>query len=308
MIKKTIAFGLPCLIAVFFVSTMNMQTEIPLYNGAIPNSRFHSDEETMAYAPGNILIVSRVSRPTLTVFLPPADKTTHIAVIICPGGGYVNLAMGYEGTDVAKRFNESGITAFVLKYRIPNDSTMIDKKIGPLQDAQRAFQILRSRAAEWGIDPHRIGIMGFSAGGHLASTAGTHFQKDYIPNPDHVSLRPDFMVLIYPVISFEKPFAHMGSASNLLGSQPRPEEIIAFSNEKQVTDQTAAAFLVHAKDDNVVPYENSLLFSDALKKHGVPVELYLYERGGHGFGMTNPTSPKAWMVPCISWIKSLYSK
>ena len=162
----------------------------------------------------------KVSRPSLTIFLPPKEKATGAAVIICPGGGYANLAMGYEGTDVARRFNESGIAAFVLKYRIPNDSTMIDKEIGPLQDAQRALLLVRSRADEWGIDSNRIGIMGFSAGGHLASTAGTHFQKNYIANPDHITLRPDFMILIYPVISFNTPIAHMGSEQNLLGHHP----------------------------------------------------------------------------------------
>ncbi|HTB24525.1 MAG TPA: alpha/beta hydrolase, partial [Puia sp.] len=221
------------------------------------------------------------------------------------GGGYINLAMGYEGEDVARKFNESGIAAFVLKYRIPDDNTMIRKEIGPLQDAQRAILIIRSRAKEFGIDTNRIGIMGFSAGGHLASTAGTHFEKDYIDNPNHVSLRPDFMILIYPVISFKNyHIAHLGSMHNLLGVHPSADLINEFSNETKITDQSPPAFLVHAKDDNAVPFENSIVFADSLKKHHIPAEIFLYERGGHGFGMTNKTSSQSWMDLCIRWIQN----
>jgi len=278
---------------------------IPLYSQEIPNSKKVANEEYSRIEPGNILIVYKVSRPSLTIFPAPKEKATGAAVIICPGGGYSNLAMGYEGTEVAQRLNEAGISAFVLKYRIPNDSTMISKEIGPLQDAQRALLLVRSRAAEWGIDNRRIGMMGFSAGGHLAATAGTHFQKNYIGNPDHISLRPDFMLLIYPVISFKTPIAHMGSANNLLGPNPTQEQIKEFSNELQVTDLTPPAFLVHAKDDNVVPYANSLVFAEALKNHHIPAKVFLYEQGGHGFGMTNNTSKQQWMDLCIDWIGGL---
>ena len=302
MIKKAIAPILICLGAFFLVSKMNAQNIILLYDGEIPNNRPNADREISANNPDGVWIVSKVSRPSLTIFLPPKGKATGAAIIICPGGGYTNLAMGYEGTDVARRYNESGIAAFVLKYRIPDDSTMVNKEIGPLQDAQRALLVLRSRALEWGIDPKRIGIMGFSAGGHLASTAGTHFKKSYIPNPDNISLRPDFMILIYPVISFTKPIAHAGSAQNLLGAHSSPEKIIEYSNEMQVSDQTPPAFLVHAKDDDAVPYANSIVFAEALKKHHVPVEVYLYEQGGHGFGMTNLTSHHSWMDLSIQWL------
>jgi acetyl esterase/lipase len=185
---------------------------------------------------------------------------------------------------------------------------MINKEIGPLQDAQRALLLVRSRAAEWGIDSKRIGIMGFSAGGHLAATAGTHFQKNYIDNPGHISLRPDFLLLIYPVISFEPPIAHMGSAHNLLGPNPSKEQINEFSNEMQVTDLTPPAFLVHAKDDNVVPYSNSLVFAEALKNHHIPAKIFLYDRGGHGFGMTNNTNTQRWMDLCIEWISNVKPK
>jgi acetyl esterase/lipase len=286
----------------FSLSSIEAQTVMPLYAGEIPNSRNAADRENSRYERDSVLIVSKVSRPSLTIFFPPKEKTTGAAVIICPGGGYTNLAMGYEGTDVALRFNQSGISAFVLKYRIPDTSTMIHKQIGPLQDAQRAIQVLRSHAREWGINPARIGIMGFSAGGHLAATAGTHFQKDYIPNPLHISLRPDFLILIYPVISFRKPIAHMGSANNLTGPNPSPEDIKEFSNEEHVTDQTPPSFLVHAKDDNAVPYENSEWFAKACTIHHVPVEVYYYEKGGHGFGMTNKTNSQSWMDLCIGWL------
>ena len=190
MVKKAIVPFLICLIASFFFMNMKIHTVIPLYDGHIPNSKSNQNLENFRFEKGGVLIVSKVSRPDLSLFLPPRDKATGAAVIICPGGGYVNLAMGYEGTDVAERLNKSGIAAFVLKYRIPDDNTMIDKEIGPLQDAQRAIQLVRSRSAEWGIDPKRIGILGFSAGGHLASTAGTHFDKNYISNPYQISLRP----------------------------------------------------------------------------------------------------------------------
>jgi acetyl esterase/lipase len=303
MTKKTTISYLFCLFFIFSFFHMRAQTIIPLYDGDIPNSRPVADRENSRYERDSVLIVSNVSHPTLSVFLPPKGKETGAAVIICPGGGYINLAMGYEGTEVAERFNKSGITAFVLKYRIPDDQTMIQKEIGPLQDAQRALLVLRTRAAEWKIDPKRIGIMGFSAGGHLASTAGTHFENNVIANPDHLSLRPDFMILIYPVISFTKAIGHAGSALNLLGKNPSPEKIKEYSNEMQVTDQTPPAFIVHAKDDDAVPYANSLEFADSLKKHHVPVELFLYDQGGHGFGMNNGTSHDSWMERCLVWLK-----
>ena len=306
MIQKAIVPCLICLIAVFFFLHMDAQTVIALYDGTIPNSRPFPNEENFHYEPGGILIVSKVSRPSLTVFLPSKKNATGSAVIICPGGGYTNLAMGYEGTEVAKRFNESGIAAFVLKYRIPDDSTMLNKEIGPLQDAQRALQVLRVRSGEWGINPNRIGIMGFSAGGHLASTAGTHFDKNYIPNPTHISLRPDFIILIYPVISFTDSLAHAGSEHNLLGPNPSPEKIIEYSNEMQITDRTPPAFLVHAKDDETVPYANSVAFAEALKTHHIPHEIYLYDKGGHGFGMITGAGTRPWMDLCIQWVNNLH--
>jgi len=225
-------------------------------------------------------------------------------VIIYPGGGYAIVAGGHEGYDVAKRFNEMGVAAFVVKYRIPDTSTMISKETGPLQDAQRAIQIVRENARVWGIDPHRIGIAGFSAGGHLAATAGTHFEKDYISNPRHTSLRPDFMILVYPVISFTDSIGHIGSRDNLIGVNPTDAKIREYSNELKVTKKTPPSFLVHAKDDDEVNLKNSLMFAKALAKNGVKSQVYLYEKGGHGFGLNNPTSEIKWMDKIESWMKT----
>jgi acetyl esterase/lipase len=197
-----------------------------------------------------------------------------------------------------------GIAAFVLKYRIPNDQIMINKEIGPVQDAQRALQVVRENARKWGIKKNKIGIMGFSAGGHLASTAGTHYQNTYIDNPKGTSLRPDFMILVYPVISFNDSIGHKGSYENLLGKNATPEKIREYSNETQVTPQTPPTFLVHAKDDGV-KVENSLVFAEALKKNGVPVDMYLYESGGHGYGMYNKSSPVLWMDLVQQWMRTM---
>ena len=279
------------------------QTILPLYNGPIPNSKPVSDTEKWEYKEDSVLIISNITRPTLTVFLPKKEKATGAAVVICPGGGYWVTASKHEGTDVAKRFNEMGVAAFVLKYRIPNENSMINKEIGPLQDAQRAIQLVRENRKKWGIKKDQVGIMGFSAGGHLASTAGTHFQKSYINNPKKTSLRPDFMVLVYPVISLMEGISHSGSAKQLLGANPCLEKLKEYSNELQVTAKTPPTFLVHAKNDEV-KVENSLIFEKALLEHNVPVEKYLYESGGHGYGMVNKTSNVLWMDLVEKWMKA----
>lgn len=283
---------------------LQAQTVMPLYDGPIPNSKSHPDEEYSEINKDSILIIHKISRPTLTVFLPAKEKATGTAVVICPGGGYWITASGHEGHDVAKRFTEMGVAAFVLKYRIPDTATMVNKEIGPVQDAQRALQIVRQRAAEWGIRKDRIGIMGFSAGGHLAATAGTHYRKAYIENPQGTSLRPDFMVLVYPVISFTDAVGHTGSRDQLIGKNPTPEKIKAYSNEQNVDGSTPPTFLVHAKDDGV-KVENSLLFAAALQKHKVPHDMHLYEKGGHGYGMYNKTSNVLWMDLVESWLTKM---
>ena len=278
------------------------QTVISLYRDSIPNSKEVVDEEKTDTATNGILRISKVSRPTLTVYFPLKEKATGAAVIICPGGGYRILASSHEGHDVAKRFNEMGVAAFVLKYRLPDEQTMINKEIGPLQDAQRAIQFVRENAKKWRIDENKIGIMGFSAGGHLASTAGTHFQKAYIENPGKINLRPDFLILVYPVISFDDSIGHTGSRDNLLGKDASSEKINLYSNQTQVTRNTPPTFLVHAKDDPV-KVQNSLVFAEALAKNNVPYRIYLYEKGGHGYGMNNPTSDVKWMDLVEQWMK-----
>jgi acetyl esterase/lipase len=240
--------------------------------------------------------------PTLTVFLPASPAATRTAVVICPGGGYHINAIKHEGLDIAKKLNEWGIAAFVLKYRIPSDDYMINKEIGPLQDAQQAIRMVRERAKEWNIDPNRVGIMGFSAGGHLASTAATHYRHAVIPDGKNANLRPDFAILGYPVISFTDSIGHIGSRDNLLGKSPSEEKIRKYSNELQVTKDTPPTFLIHASDDKVVPPANSIAFYQSLLRHGVPAELHIYERGGHGFGMDNPTTDEKWMLSLRNWL------
>lgn len=281
------------------------QKTIPLYKGDIPNSKETPDEETGQYIEDSVYNISKISRPTLTIYLPPKEKANGTAVIVCPGGGYWVVSAHHEGVDVAKRFNEMGVAAFVLKYRLPDNKYMTNKEIVPLQDAQRAIQIVRSNAKKFYINKDRIGILGFSAGAHLAATAGTHFQTSYINNKKKINLRPDFMILVYPVISFTDSIGHIGSRDRLIGKNPSEEKIKEYSNELQVTVKTPPTFLVHAKDDNAVPVKNSLAFAAALKKNKVPVEVYLYEKGGHGFGMNNKTSKLKWMNLVEEWIKKL---
>lgn len=278
------------------------QTVLPLYgNEEIPNSKPSKDEEKSEWQNG-ILIISKISRPTLTVYLPSKEKANGAAVVICPGGGYWINAASHEGSDVAKKFNEMGVAAFVLKYRIPDTATMIDKEIGPLQDAEQAIKTVRMRAKEWGIDTGRVGIMGFSAGGHLASTEGTHYNHVVIDNKENINLRPDFMMLIYPVISFQDSIGHIGSRDQLIGKNPSQEKKDEYSNELHVTDNTPPTFLVHANDDDGVSPRNSIYFYLALLQHHVPAELHIYQTGGHGFGMHMKKSKEEWMETLKNWM------
>jgi acetyl esterase/lipase len=283
-------------------NTILSQKVIPLYKDSIPNSRATKNEEKTEYQNG-ITIVSKISRPTLTIFLPKKGTANGTAVVICPGGGYWVNASSHEGTDVAKKFAAMGVAAFVLKYRIPDDATMINREIGPLQDAQQAIKMVRDHAAQWNVNKGRIGIMGFSAGGHLASTAGTHFDKTVIPNAENTSLRPDFMILIYPVISFNDDIGHKGSAEQLIGKTPSPEKIKEYSNELQVTDKTPPTFLVHASDDDGVNPQNSIVFYQALVRYKIPAELHIYQSGGHGFGMIQKNKKELWMERCRNWME-----
>lgn len=239
--------------------------------------------------------------PTLTPYFPPKEKATGAAIIVCPGGGYSHLA-DHEGGPVAEWLNTLGITAFVLKYRIGPRY----HHPAPLQDAQRAIRLVRARAKEWGIDPERIGILGFSAGGHLASTAGTHFDSGKPDSSDpieRVSSRPNLMVLVYPVITMREK-THGGSKKQLLGDNPSPELVALLSNEEHVTKDTPPTFLVHTYTDTTVPVENSLMFAEALRHAGVPFEFHLYERGPHGFGLgTKDPVLATWPARCADWLR-----
>lgn len=227
-------------------------------------------------------------------------------MIICPGGGYSILAFDKEGTRVAEEVNKWGVTAFVLKNRLPDDSINIDRSLAPLQDAQQAVRYVRSHATAFSIDPKKIGIMGFSAGGHLASTAATHFNFKADPtNTDTTSARPDFAILVYPVISFDSSITHKGSRNNLIGTSPAQATTDFFSNELQVTSQTPPSFLVHASDDGAVPVENSIRYYLACVKNKVPVEIHVYPNGGHGFGMNNKTTDDNWMERLRNWLNRL---
>lgn len=247
------------------------------------------------------LLVSQITIPALEVFLPEKGKANGTAVVICPGGGYGMLLLNREGRDVAKAFTKAGVTAFVLKYRLPLASCMQNPAMAPLQDAQQAIRIVRARAAEWGIDKKKVGIMGFSAGGHLAATAGTHFDPSAAGDSTAENLRPDFLVLVNPVISFTDSIGHAGSRNNLLGTSPSPEMIRWFSNELQVTSSTPPAFLVHAGDDSVVDEKNSLLFYQALRSHKIPGSLHIYQKGEHGF--LKDLSFDEWFGRCLFWMK-----
>jgi acetyl esterase/lipase len=245
-------------------------------------------------------------KPSITIYLPPKDKANGAAVVIFPGGGYGHLAMDHEGHQIAQWLNSFGVAGFIVKYRHSRSGAGYGHP-APLQDAQRAIRTVRSNAKKWDLDPNRIGIIGFSAGGHLASSAGTHFKQRYSEAKDEIDragCRPDFMILMYPVASFTESFTHKGSRRNLLGENPDAKLVWSLSNEKQVTSETPPTFLVHANDDKPVPPENSIYFYLALKKANVPAELHIYEKGGHGFGPGVGKGPvSSWMLRCSDWMR-----
>lgn len=288
------------LVFAFLTLNISAQQIIPLYSGAIPNSTGYKMKEIRMENNGQFIGYRSISEPTLNIYLPDEKIATGAAVVICPGGGYGMESYKLEGTNIAETFQKNGVAAFILKYRLPSDSIMTDKSVGPLQDAQQAIRTVRQRATEWKINPARIGIMGFSAGGHLASTAGTHFDKSYIPNPENTSLRPDFMILIYPVISMQEGLTHGGSKNNLLGKSPTEERVTLFSNDLQVNTNTPPTWITHTGDDTVVPVENSIRFYQQLIKNKIPAEMHLYPAGNHGFVLKLPCDQ--WMQPLFEWM------
>lgn len=278
---------------------------IPLWTNDIPDAINTTDyKEKEVIKDDKVIRISHVAIPTISIFLPSETKSNGTAMLILPGGGYSHLSIDKEGMKVAKWLNTLGITAFVLKYRLPSDLIMKDKTIGPLQDAQEAMRFIRKNANQWNIDTAKIGIIGFSAGGHLASTLSTHYNDIIYKTDQTISARPNFSVLIYPVITMTKEVAHKGSQTNLLGTNPSQKIIDKFSNEKWVTAETPPAFLVHATDDMVVPSENSINYYLALKNNKVSAELHLYEKGGHGFGLGIKDTSMFWTKDCTEWLKS----
>jgi acetyl esterase/lipase len=277
--------------------------ERPLYRtGEIPGAKPAENKETTILKPDGIYFTTETSIPTLTSFIP--DNPNGIAVIICPGGGYWGTACDHEGVQVAKALNAAAISAFILKYRIPDDRTCVVPHLAPLQDVQRAIQTVRQNAEKLPVKIRKTGVLGFSAGGHLAATAATHWDFNANPSsPDTSSMRPDFALLIYPVISFSEAIGHAGSREKLLGKHPTPAQIDFFSLEKQMTKQTPPVFLVHAQNDNAVSVENSLAFYQACTRHGVTAAIHIYPEGGHGFGLNNPSTTDRWIDHAISWLK-----
>jgi acetyl esterase/lipase len=275
------------------------QEVIPLYSGEIPNAKASDIQEPEGNASASLIRISVV--PSLQIFLPEKEKATGQAVVVCPGGGYSVIVYQGEGVGTAQQLAENGIAAFVLKYRLPSDETMVDKKIGPLQDAQQAIKLVRENAEKWDIDPNKVGIMGFSAGGHLASTEATHFETSLVENSKGTSLRPDFQILVYPVISMQEELTHAGSRRKLLGENPSKEDVDLFSNELQIKENAPPAYIIHAGDDTTVDVDNSIEYFEKLRKLGIPTELHIYPKGGHGFVFRQ----EGWMDALLSWMKTL---
>jgi acetyl esterase/lipase len=281
-------FSYLALTLLIFCIQLSAQQEIKLYKNSTPESNDIKEKESVIQND----FVRDISEPRMYYYAASKEKINGTAVLICPGGGYSGVSVLKEGEDIAKWFNALGVSAFVLYYRIPNGHFNI-----PLEDAQTALLIIHERAKEWKIKKHKIGIMGFSAGGHLASTVGTHFKSKI--------QRPDFMILAYPVITMNKELTHLGSRNNLLGLNPSDDLVTQFSNELQVTGKTPPTFIVHAIDDTTVPIANSEQFLQALLNHHIPAELHKYDVGGHGFGMRKTGIPADnWPELLKNWLHS----
>lgn len=281
---------------------------IPLWQSDPPN--YQETGEVTIWDTADIVRVRNVQKPDIAVYLPSKKNSSGEAVVICPGGGYSILAYDWEGSDIARWLNSRGIAAFVLKYRLPGSNSNIVPHKSPLLDAQRAMRMVRSNADKWNIDPGKIGIMGFSAGGHLASTLSTHYDAGDPASADpveQVSSRPDFSVLVYPVISFTEEFQHSGSRINLLGKDADETLVKYYSNELQVTEDTPPAILIHSDDDKAVPLENSIAYFEALRANDVLSELHIYPYGGHGYSLAiGQGHLSTWPDRVIDWIHYIY--
>lgn len=291
------------------ITLPGQEFRLPLYDDFIPNSKPSKIAERLVK--GEHTWLYDVTNPDIAVYLPQAKYATGQAVIICPGGGYRLLSYDnyIEGTDVARFFNSIGIAAVVLKYRLPLEETCIEPHKAPLMDVQRAIRIVRFNAAKWNVNPEKIGVMGFSAGGHLAATLGTHFDsgnKSAADSLERQSCRPDFMILMYPVISFSDTNLQTNSKNKLLGKNPPKELILYYSIELQVKENTPPAFICHAANDTVVGVEHSILMYEALHKKNIPAELHILSNGGHGFGLvTNNKHIASWKMSLELWLESM---
>jgi len=292
------------------ITISGQEYRFPLYNGVIPNSKPSDIKENVEKR--DIIWISNVTVPDIAVYLPVKRYATGQAVVICPGGGYGGLAYDLEGTDFARFLNSIGIAGIVLKYRMPLKESNLEPHKSPLMDAQQAIRIVRMNALKWNIDPGKIGIMGSSAGGHLASTAGTHFDYGNKSAKDSIgmmSCRPDFMILVYPVITFADSATHIGSKTNLLGENPGKELVKYYSSELQVKEDTPPTFIVHATNDSTVPVADALLMYNALHKKKIPVEMHILSEGGHGFGLgLNNEHIAGWTNSLKVWLLNLNSK
>ncbi len=275
------------MIALMLNALVSAQEKMMLYPSGIPDSNGFEGQEQFLRSD----FVVKISEPRMYYYPAPAEKANKAAVLICPGGGYAGVSVIKEGEEIARWFNNLGVTAFVLYYRMPNGHRHI-----PLSDTRKALEIIHSRSQEWNIKPGKVGILGFSAGGHLAATTATHLAC--------TPLRPAFQILCYPVITMDSTFTHRGSRSNLLGRNPSDELVALFSAEKQVSPSAPPAFIFHAEDDKTVPVKNSQVYAEELKKMGVPHELHIFKAGGHGFGM-RPTNPETdqWPLLLEKWLK-----
>lgn len=280
------------------------QTEIPLYKGKIPKSKECSPENKTQANQWRQDVYIKINTPTLTIYQPKESQPNQTAVLVLPGGGYTILAANHEGHDVAKAFNSIGVTAFVLKYRLPNDTCMFNKEWVPFIDAQAAMKYIRDNAGMYGINPDKIGVIGFSAGGHLASTLATQYQLNLNDLGSRTNARPNFAILGYPVISMEETIGHEGSRIKLIGKDAAAAIRDQFSTHLQVSRFTPPSFLFHAKDDKTVLVANSLQMKAALDAQKVPAELLLMEKGGHGFGLINKQDPADWFKVLQTWMKS----
>lgn len=278
------------------------QIIIDLWNGKIPGAK-NVDASKLDEVSTKSFFARDIKVPSIAYY--PADENpTGTAVVVCPGGSYAGLSYAFEGVNQAAWLNSIGISAFVLRYRMPKDEFMEKRCDGPLQDAQQAIRYVRSHAAEYSINPDHIGIVGFSAGGHLASVASTHFNDEVYKSAENVSARPDFAVLVYPVITMEPSYSEKGTRESLIGPDADQALIDRFSSEKQVTKETPTTFLAHAMNDKLVPYTNSVNYANALREKGVECELHLYARGDHGLGARNPIETQAfWHDACEKWLR-----